>query len=100
MGILGIALVFVYLYRRFTSQVESFSTVTGKGFRPHQIDLGRWRYAASGVALLLLVMLVVLPILVLILVAILPYYHVPTWQTWQNLTRRSFPLRLGHAARA
>ena len=89
-GILGIALVFVYLYRRFTSQVESFSTVTGKGFRPHQIDLGPWRFAASGVALLLLVMLVVLPILVLILVAILPYYHVPTWQTWQNLTLDHF----------
>jgi iron(III) transport system permease protein len=89
-GILGIALVFVYLYRRFTSQVESFSTVTGKGFRPHQIDLGRWRYAASGVALLLLVLLVVLPILVLILVAILPYYHVPTWDTWKNLTLDNF----------
>jgi iron(III) transport system permease protein len=89
-GILGIALVFVYLYRRFTSQVESFSTVTGKGFRPHQIDLGRWRYAASGVALLLLTLLVVLPILVLILVAILPYYHVPTWETWQNLTLDNF----------
>ena len=89
-GILGIALVFVYLYRRFTSQVESFSTVTGKGFRPHQIDLGRWRFAASGVALLLLVMLVLLPILVLILVAILPYYHVPTWQTWNNLTLDHF----------
>jgi len=89
-GILGIALVFVYLYRRFTSQVESFSTVTGKGFRPHQIDLGPWRYAASGLALLLLIMLVALPILVLILVAILPYYHVPTWQTWQNLTLDNF----------
>ncbi|HEY7557193.1 MAG TPA: iron ABC transporter permease [Candidatus Binatia bacterium] len=89
-GILAIALIFVYLYRRFTSQVESFSTVTGKGFRPHQIDLGRWRYAASGMAFLLLVMLVVLPILVLLLVAVLPYYHVPTWQTWQNLTIDNF----------
>jgi len=89
-GILGIALVFVYLYRRFTSQVESFSTVTGKGFRPHQIDLGQWRFAASGVALLLLILLVLLPILVLLLVALLPYYHVPTWQTWQNLTLENF----------
>jgi iron(III) transport system permease protein len=89
-GILGIALVFVYLYRRFTSQVESFSTVTGKGFRPHQIDLGKWRYGASALALLLLVLLVALPILVLTLVAILPYYHVPTWQTWQNLTLDHF----------
>ena len=85
-GILMIALIFVYLYRRFTSQVESFSTVTGKGFRPHQIDLGPWRYLASFVALLLLLLLVLLPLLMLLLVAILPYYHVPTWQTWQNLT--------------
>ncbi len=89
-GILAIALVFVYLYRRFTSQVESFSTVTGKGFRPHQIDLGPWKYAASAFAFLLLVLLVVLPILVLTLVAILPYYHVPTWQTWHNLTLENF----------
>jgi iron(III) transport system permease protein len=89
-GILAIALIFVYLYRRFTSQVESFSTVTGKGFRPHQIDLGRWRFLASGLALLLLVMLVLLPVLVLLLVALLPYYHVPTWETWQNLTLENF----------
>ena len=84
--ILAIALVFVYLYRRFTSKVESFSTVTGKGFQPHQIDLGKARYLASGAAFLLLVVLVVLPFLVLLLVSILPYYHVPTWQTWHNLT--------------
>jgi iron(III) transport system permease protein len=89
-GILMVALLFVYLYRRFTSQVESFSTVTGKGFRPHQIDLGKWKYVASGVAFLLLLLLVVLPILVLMLVAILPYYHVPTWQTWSNLTLDHF----------
>src|SRR5213594_790708 len=89
-GILAVALIFVYLYRIFTSQVENFSTVTGKGFRPHQIDLGPWRYTASGIALLLLVMLVVLPILVLTLVAILPYYHVPTWETWHRLTLDHF----------
>ena len=64
--------------------------MTGKGFRPHQIELGPWRYAATGVALFLLILLVVLPILVLSLVAILPYYHVPTWQTWHNLTLSHF----------
>ncbi len=89
-GILVIALLFVYLYRRFTSKVESFSTVTGKGFRPHEIDLGRWRYLASGTALLLLTLMVILPILVLLLVSVLPYYHVPTWQTWSNLTLSHF----------
>src|ERR1043166_3975842 len=89
-GILLVALLFVYLYRLFTSQVESFSTVTGKGFRPHQIDLGQWRYAASAAAFLMLLLLVILPILVLLLVAILPYYHVPTWETWKHLTLDHF----------
>ncbi len=35
-------------------------------------------------------MMVVLPLLVLLLVALLPYYHVPTWQTWKNLTLSNF----------
>jgi iron(III) transport system permease protein len=89
-GILVIALLFVYLYRRFTSQVESFSTVTGKAFRPHQIDLGRWKYLASIAALLLVIMMVVLPFMVLLLMSFLPYYHVPTWETWQTLTLSNF----------
>ncbi len=89
-GILVIALIFVYLYRRFTSQVESFSTVTGKAFRPNQIDLGGWKYLASGAALLILVLLVMLPLLMLLLVSVLPYYHVPTWETWHNLTLSNF----------
>ena len=89
-GILVIALTFVYLYRRFTSQVESFSTVTGKAFQPHQIDLGPWKYVASTAALLLLMMMVLLPIIVLLLISFLPYYHVPTWETWQTLTFKHF----------
>ena len=89
-GILVIALVFVYLYRRFTSQVESFSTVTGKGFRPHQIDLGGWRILASAVAFILLALMVILPFMVLLLMSVLPYYHVPTWETWRNLTLDNF----------
>jgi len=89
-GILVIALLFVYLYRRFTSQVESFSTVTGKGFRPHQIELGKWKYLASSAAFALLVLMVALPFLMLLLVSLMPYYHVPTWETWKNLTLSNY----------
>src|SRR5258705_1255445 len=86
----GCVPLYICLYRRIPSQVANYSPDTGKGFRPHQIDLGPWRYTASGVALLLLILLVVLPILVLLLVALLPYYHVPTCQTWQHLTLDHF----------
>jgi iron(III) transport system permease protein len=89
-GILAISLAFVYIYRLFTSRVENFSTVTGKGFRPHPIDLGPWKYLASLIAFALLVLMVILPFLVLLLVAFLPYYHVPTWATWRTLTLDHF----------
>jgi iron(III) transport system permease protein len=89
-GILAIALIFVYLNRHFTSRVEQFSTVTGKAFRPQQIDLGRWKYLASTIVLVLLTIMVILPLLVLLLVALLPYYHVPTWETWRSLTLSHF----------
>lgn len=95
-GLLAIALIFVYFYRRFTSRVESFSTVTGKGFRPHQIDLGRWRYLASTVAFLFLILMVILPFTILVLTSILPYYHVPTWETWQHLTAKHYAYIFQH----
>lgn len=89
-GILVIALICVYVYRLLTSQVENFSTVTGRGFHPHQIDLGGWKYVASSVALILLVMMVLLPLGVLLMISLFPYYHVPTWATWHTLTLNHF----------
>ena len=89
-GILVIALVCVYLYRLLTARAESFSTVSGKGFRPKQIDLGPWKYLASAVAFGLLVIMVALPLGVLILISVMPYYHVPTWSTWHTLTLEHF----------
>jgi len=89
-SLLAIALVFVLLYRRFTSRVESFATVTGKGYRPHTIDLGRWKIAASAGALAILTLMVVLPVAMLFLTSILPYYHVPTMETIQLATLKHY----------
>src|SRR5262249_58943703 len=33
----------IYAQSRFAQQGSRFATVTGKGFRPRTIDLGRWR---------------------------------------------------------
>ncbi|SRR5581483_7931937 len=90
MGILVIALLCVYFYRSLTSWVETFATVTGRGYRPHAIDLGRWKYAASAVALVILIVTLLLPLAALLLVALLPFYHVPTWATLHTLTLQHF----------
>jgi iron(III) transport system permease protein len=85
-SLLAITMVFVYLYRRLTSHSERYVTVTGRGYRPMIIDLGKWRYFASAIAALILVMIVVLPLLVLLYVSVISYLHVPGEKTWELLT--------------
>jgi len=85
-SLLIVALLFVILYRRFTSRVEAFATVTGRAYQPHTIDLGSWRFAASGVAGIILILMVVLPVGILFFISILPYYQVPTLETVRQAT--------------
>ncbi len=45
--LLGVCLVAVYFYRRATRNAEAFATITGKGYMPTRIALGRWRWPVS-----------------------------------------------------
>ncbi len=56
----------IYAQSRLSSQGARFSTVTGKGFRPRTIDLGRWRYLTAAIFILYFVVIVLLPFLVLL----------------------------------
>jgi len=89
-SLLAIALVFVYLYRRLTARVEMFATVTGKGYRPNVIDLGAWRIPVAVAAALILALMVLLPVLMLFLASLLPYYHVPTWESAKLMTLKHY----------
>jgi iron(III) transport system permease protein len=89
-SLLVIALAFVALYRRLTSRVETFATVTGKGYRPHTIDLGRWKAVASAGALAILTLMVILPVTMLFFTSLLPYYQVPTLESLQQLTLKHY----------
>ncbi len=85
-SLLVITMVFVYLYRRLTSRSERYVTVTGRGYRPTIIDLGKWRYFASSIAALILIFIVALPFAVLLYVSFITYVHVPGEKTWDLLT--------------
>jgi iron(III) transport system permease protein len=85
-SLLVITMVFVFLYRRLTSRSERYVTVTGRGYRPMIIDLGKWRYFASSVAALILIFIVALPFIVLLYVSFITYVHVPGEKTWDLLT--------------
>ncbi len=65
---------FIYIQQRYIAP-RSFTTVTGKGFRPNVIDLGSWKWVAFGFNVLFILVAVVLPILCLLIVSL----H-PVWQ--------------------
>ena len=85
-SLLLVTMAFVYCYRSLTKRSERYVTVTGRGYRPTIIDLGKWRYPAALVALLILTLIVVLPSLVLMYVSFITYIHVPSAKTWELLT--------------
>jgi len=96
-SLLAVTMLFVYLYRRLTVRSERYVTVTGRGYRPMIIDLGKWRYVASALAVLILVLIVVLPSLVLIYVSFITYVHVPSAKTWELLTLDNYVTNLSDA---
>ncbi len=70
LGMLGIAL---YLY--FTRRASKYVVVTGKGYRPRIIKLGRWKYAALGAIAAYLVLQVVLPFGMLVATSFQRFYQ-------------------------
>jgi iron(III) transport system permease protein len=71
---------------RLNRKKSSFETVTGKGFRPRPMELGRWRWPVAAAVLSYIFVSVVLPITVLLYTSTQPYYSVPTRQSLSNMT--------------
>ena len=64
--LLAICILAVSFYRRATRHAESFATITGKGYRPTRVKLGRWRWpVALGIGAMFLLALA-LPLFTLI----------------------------------
>jgi iron(III) transport system permease protein len=70
--LIAVVALCLFFFHRLTSQTYSFATITGRGYQPRRIDLGRWRWPA-GLLLLSLPFLQVLPIIALIWASLLPY---------------------------
>jgi iron(III) transport system permease protein len=81
-----IAIVATYLYSRVISRSERFTIITGKGYRPRELDLGRWKWLAVAGVLIFLMASIILPFLVLLFVSFLPFLQQPTWAAFQNMT--------------
>ena len=73
MLIVGIAGITMYLY--LVRHANRYSVMTGKGYRPRMIKLGRWRYAALAVFGVFLIIKVILPFSILLYTSFLRFYQ-------------------------
>jgi iron(III) transport system permease protein len=80
----------IYMQSRLTYQASRFSTVTGKGFRPRTIDLGRGRWVAAALFVLYFIVIVLLPFLILVWSSLQKFYSAPTWAALSNVTLDSY----------
>jgi iron(III) transport system permease protein len=86
----------IYLQSRLSYQGSRYSTVTGKGFRPRTIDLGRWRWLAASLFVLYFVVIVLLPFLVLVWTSLQKYYSAPSWEAFRRLSLDNYRIVLDY----
>jgi iron(III) transport system permease protein len=80
----------LYLFFRVTREGDRFQTVTGKGYRPTIIQLGRWRYAAAFGLVVYAMVLLVLPFLIILWASLLPFYMQPSLEAIGRFTLKNY----------
>ena len=85
-ALLAITTVGVYTVSRLSNKGSKYATMTGKGFRPRQIDLGTWRWLTASAFIVYFALIVVLPFLVLLWSSFQHFYTVPSREALRNLT--------------
>lgn len=90
MTLLVISVVGVYLYNKATARKEQFSTVTGKGYRPREIDLGPWKYVAAAFCVLYFLVVVGFPLGILVWNSLIPYTAVPSTELLSKVSLKNY----------
>ena len=83
-------LVLAYFYVRLVRQGKKYTVITGRGYRPREIALGRWKWPAMAFVILYLSMEVFIPFLVLLWTSLLPYLQLPSAAALSSVTLKNY----------
>ena len=98
-GLLVIAVIGVVVSNFAGRASKNYQTVTGKGFRPRPIQLGKWRPVAGVLIIGYFLLTVIAPLLVLLYTSLLKFYAPPSKDTWSNITFDNYK-QLAHTSDA
>jgi iron(III) transport system permease protein len=79
----------LYPYYRITSKTYKFTTISGKAYRPHRVDLGRWRWL-GGCLMLILPLLQFFPIAAITWSSFLPFAQAPSRRALSLLSLNNY----------
>jgi iron(III) transport system permease protein len=88
MLVIGLALAFLYV--RLVKQGKKYTVITGRGYRPREIALGKWKWAALGFVFFYLAIEVFIPFAVLLWASLLPYLQLPSAEAVSSLTLKHY----------
>jgi iron(III) transport system permease protein len=90
-SLLAVAVLGVIVTRLLAGKgSKTYQTVTGKGFRPRPLDLGKWRPVVGAGILLYFFATVIGPLLVLLYAALLPFYQSPSAKAFASMSFDNF----------
>lgn len=101
--LLVIAVIGVAVARLLAGRgTKTYQTITGKGFRPRPMDLGKWRPVVGAGILFYFFVTVLAPLAVLIYTSLLPFYRAPSLEVFSSFTLDNYTavLELNQAQRA
>jgi len=75
--LVSIAVPLFYLYRRAVGQSEKYQTISGSGYQTTPVDIGKWRYVASGAVGLFVLLTIIGPTLLMVYNSLIPFYISP-----------------------
>lgn len=86
MGLLVLAMIGVAISNIASRAGKNFQTVTGKGFRPRPMELGKWRPVMGAAIIVYFVLTVIAPLTVLIYTSLLPFYQAPSFEAFKSFS--------------
>src|SRR6478609_8100075 len=98
-GLLVIAILGVVISNFAGRASKNYQTVTGKGFRPRPMELGKWRPVAGVLIIGYFLLTVIAPLLVLLYTSLLKFYAPPSKDTFKSMTLDNYRA-LAHTADA
>lgn len=84
------AFVLIWYYQRVTKNAEKYATITGKGYRPTRMSLGKWKIPTIVAVWGFIILSVILPLLSLIWSSLHPWTVPITWETIKSSSFQAY----------